>query len=187
VETSLIERLIYGWGNQGFSAQADYLRTCIEYALKTNANVLECGSGLSTIIVGLIVQKRSLRLISLEHNGTWGTKVKAVIEKLGLNNVYVHVKPLKDYGAFRWYDMDGAQLPPSVGIVICDGPPAQTPGGRYGLVPVVGTLLRSGTAILMDDTIREEERMIIEKWRPLLNFKMIEKGLQTPHAILLVQ
>ncbi len=187
IDTSLIRRLIYGWGNQGFSAQTDYLQTCIEYAFKTKTHILECGTGLSTVVVGLIAHKRSIPLTSLEHHAIWGAKVRGVVEKLGLNNVYIHVKPLKDYGSFRWYDLQGAQLPPTLGIVICDGPPAQTTGGRYGLIPVLGSLLKTGSVILMDDTIRDEERLIIEKWKSLINFTTVEKGTHTPHAVLLVQ
>ena len=184
IDRTLLKRLIYGWGNQGFSAQTDYLESCVEYAYKTNGSILECGSGLSTIIVGVIAKKRGIQLTSFEHYKEWGDKVAAVTQKLGLDNVTINVKPLKDYGDYCWYDVAAVKIPANVGLVICDGPPAQTKGGRYGMVPVVGSSLKPGAVILMDDTIREDERKIIERWKSILNFTTLEKGRDIPHAIL---
>lgn len=52
--------LIYGWGNEYWSAQDEYLAVCIDYALSTRGPILECGSGLSTIVIGTIAKSRGL-------------------------------------------------------------------------------------------------------------------------------
>src|SRR5712671_6211054 len=46
--------LIYGWGNDAWSASEDYLLACLKYALLTDGPMLECGSGLTTIVLGIV-------------------------------------------------------------------------------------------------------------------------------------
>jgi hypothetical protein len=186
-DAPVLKKLIYGWGNQGYSAQTDYLETCVEYAYKTDNAILECGTGLSTIVIGMIAKKRGLPLQSFEHHKEWGAKVEAMTRKLGLNNVTINVNPLKDYGPYCWYDTLGANISSNIGMVICDGPPAQTKGGRYGLIPQIKSSLHAGAVILMDDTSRQDERSVIEKWRNSLDFEVVEKGEHDPHAILVIK
>ena len=50
-------------------------------------------------------------------------------------------------------------------LVVCDGPPADTVGGRYGLVPIMRDRLAPGCAILLDDAEREHERAIARRWQ----------------------
>ena len=56
------------------------------------------------------------------------------------------------------------KLMPEFSLVICDGPPASTPGGRYGLLPVMRDKLKAGATILLDDAVREEEQVIANRW-----------------------
>jgi len=49
-----LNELIVGWGNEGFAAQVDYLEEVSRHAAKTPGPILECGSGLTTIVLGLL-------------------------------------------------------------------------------------------------------------------------------------
>ena len=60
--------------------------------------------------------------------------------------------------------MSGQDLPDGIALVICDGPPSSTAGGRYGLVPVMKASLNTSCRILLDDTHRRKEREIIQHW-----------------------
>lgn len=82
-----------------------------------------------------------------------------------LARLYQSSSPLKDYGDFCWYDAPLESMPDSFSLVICDGPPGATKGGRYGLVPFMRDRLRSGCVILLDDAEREEERTIAARWQ----------------------
>ena len=62
-------------------------------------------------------------------------------------------------------------MPRSFSLVICDGPPSRTLGGRYGLVPVMRTRLKAGCVILLDDAEREHERQIARLWQTELGAK----------------
>ena len=152
--------LITGWGNEGWSADTAYLEAVCTWASQLRGHILECGSGLSTILLGIIAQGR---VTTLEHLPEWQKKVQqaAAQHSVGVN---VLTAPLVDYGAFDWYS-----LPKPAGngyeLVICDGPPSATRGGRYGLLPSVKHLLAHRAVILMDDVERSDEQDIIERWK----------------------
>jgi hypothetical protein len=55
-------------------------------------------------------------------------------------------------------------MPPAFQLVICDGPPGETPGGRYGLWPVLGQRLAPGAVILLDDADRPGEEEVLRRW-----------------------
>jgi hypothetical protein len=78
--------------------------------------------------------------------------------------VNVLTAPLVDYGGFHWYSLPES-LPRGFELVVCDGPPSMTLGGRYGLLPVVEGLLSRNAVILIDDVERPNEQAMIECWR----------------------
>ncbi len=160
-----IKNLIFGWGNQGFSAKIGYLSACINKAQSTKGPVLECGSGLSTILLGIIAQKRGFNHYALEHHTEWASKVQSVLKDYGLNSVQILNKPLKKYQEFDWYDVPFESLPDNFSLVICDGPPAQIKGGRYGLLPVMSEYLNDDCIIMLDDASRKEEVEIADRWK----------------------
>jgi hypothetical protein len=162
--SAALGELIYGWGNESWSASGHYLAGCIRHALDTRGPTLECGSGLSTILLGAIARQRGERHWALEHAPEWAARVQACLHRYGLDCVAMCANPLKDYGPYSWYDAPLDSMPESFALVICDGPPGSTPGGRYGLAPVMNTRLEPGCVILLDDAGREPERAIAQRW-----------------------
>ncbi|MBT7084620.1 MAG: hypothetical protein HN737_08270 [Desulfobacterales bacterium] len=163
-ENSVLNDLIYGWGNESWVALDEYLASCINQALTLSGSILECGSGLSTILIGVIANNRGQSLWVLEHKPEWATKVQRYIDRYKLNSVVMCTKSLKDYGDFCWYEVPLESMPESFSLVICDGPPGGIKGGRYGLVPIMNTRLKKGCVILLDDAFREQELAIARRW-----------------------
>jgi hypothetical protein len=83
---------------------------------------------------------------------------------------------LIEYGEFVWYDPPLAQMPEAFSLVICDGPPGTTKGGRYGLLPVLGKRLPPGATILLDDAGRPAETELIRRWEGEAHFKTEIRG-----------
>lgn len=163
-----IDDLIYGWGNESWSAQYEYLASCIEHALKSKGPILECGSGLSTILIGAIAKMRGLPYWVLEDSDEWANRTQKYLDRYKIECVKLCVAPLASFGEFSWYDAPLASMPDHFALVICDGPPGDTKGGRCGLASVMGSRLRFGSVILLDDAIRPQEREIAKKWQTML-------------------
>jgi len=171
----VVADLIYGWGNESWSASATYLTGCIQHALDTHGPILECGSGLSTILVGAVAQRRGLDYWALEHTSTWAARVRRCLERYRIKSVIVCAEPLVNYGDFLWYRPPLESMPPSFALVVCDGPPGSTPGGRFGLAPIMRERLKPGCVILLDDASREQELAIARRWEAELgaSFKIL--------------
>lgn len=160
---AFLARLRRAFGNEGWSGDVAYLRAVCEYAVTPGGPILECGSGTTTILLSALVPEQRPR-ISLEHLGEWHQKVERVLSRHGLPS-HLHHLPLRDYDGFAWYADDFLGPGRSFSLVICDGPPDSTPGGRYGLLPVCRDHLAEDCVILLDDVERPGERAIVEGWR----------------------
>ena len=169
--TSLLDVsiLAIAWGNPGYAAGFSYLQHISERTSNTKGTILECGSGATTLLIGSLLHQEDRRIIVLEHDQDWHAYLSCIANQLGLDNVTLLHTPLVNYGNFEWYDIEKALdeecIEKDIGLVICDGPPGKTPGGRYGLMPIAGGMFSDHCVVLLDDTHRKAEQTIIENWR----------------------
>ena len=170
-----LKDLITGWSNEGFAANLEYLEAVAAHALKTKGPVLECGSGVTTILMGILCGKRNIGVWSLEHYDEWRQRVAGVLADNNIASATVCSAPLVEYGEFVWYDPPLAQMPEAFSLVICDGPPGSTKGGRYGLLPVLNDRLH-GATILLDDAGRPGEAELIKRWENEARFETEVRG-----------
>lgn len=173
-----LTELMTGWSNEGFAANLEYLEAVAEHSVKTKGPVLECGSGATTILMGILCGKRNIEVWSLEHYDEWRQRVSGVLSDNDIAGVHVCSAPLVEYGEFVWYDPPLAQMPEAFSLVICDGPPGSTKGGRYGLLPVCGDRLPAGATILLDDAGRPGEAELIKRWENEARFETEIRGSQ---------
>lgn len=104
--------LAKGWGN-GWSASPELL---VELWSRCSGSVLECGSGLST----LVMAARGCEVTALEHDPVWASYLHAMLERYNLSANIV-CKPLLN----GWYDFEGGEYD----ALVIDGPP-RTSGDR---------------------------------------------------------
>ena len=176
-----VAALSYGWGNEGFSAETGFLSAVVRRAAAVTGPILECGSGLSTVLLSIATRETGREVWSLENDPQWAERVRKSLRDERARATYVETAPLKNYGAFDWYEPNFSRLPRQFSLVVCDGPPGHTHGGRYGLVPVMREHFAPGCVILVDDAERDAERLIAERWAKELNatleFEGRERGL----------
>jgi predicted O-methyltransferase YrrM len=178
----IVAGLIEAWGNRLWSAWGEYLEGCLEAVASGEGPILECGAGLSSLIIADQAARHGRRLWTLEESGEWTDRINQVAERLGLANLRVIHGPMRDYQGFRWYDAPLEQLPDAFGLVACDGPAArQDPYSRFGLVPVLGERLAAGATILLDDGARTAEQEIAERWARTLKTRVERVGKEKPY------
>lgn len=185
--SSVLSDLVYGWGNESWSAEPEFLRSCIERSLTTKAPILECGSGLSTIVLGVIAQHTGNTIWSLEHLPEWGERARLCLDEFHIDAARLCVAPLAHYGDCDWYDPPLESMPDRFGLVVCDGPPSTTFGGRYGLVPVMKNWLKRGCVILLDDAEREAEQATVHRWAEELPCRFSMVGEAKPFFTAIVE
>jgi predicted O-methyltransferase YrrM len=136
--------------------------------------VLELGSGVSTLLVGLLLKEQGGgRLISLDHEAEWAAETRRQVAALGLASVVGVVDaPLEEQTIGgerqRWYRLP-AEMPAdgSVDLLVVDGPPQSTdPSGlpRYPALPVLARYLSERAIVFIDDAARMGEAKMLARW-----------------------
>ena len=160
---SELERFRVAHGNIGFSGDSEYLLEIARQTAKADGPILECGRGVSTLIVGLIASRRGIPVISLEQDEGWRDAVTRDLRLLGIPDVTVLRAPLVSYGSYEWYDIDSFQLPHHFVRVFCDGP-TSCRSWRFGVVPVLGQRGIGFDEIVCDDADDPASASTLERW-----------------------
>ena len=100
---------------------------------------------------------------TLEHMPGWFARVSTALRRHRISGVQLHLTAMINYGAFEWYELPKVEWPSEFRLVVCDGPPDL--GGRYGLLPVVGSQLPAGATILLDDATHPDEMVVRRRWQ----------------------
>lgn len=156
--------LIRAWSNPAWSITPELAVSLWKLALESSGPVLECGSGISSILLGLALERSGREVFCLEHDSVWKGKVERTVRQFRLKNVSVICSPLVDYGEFTWFERSPALLAREYSFIFCDGPPGTTKGGRYGVLPIMLQALAYPCVILLDDASRPEEQKTLNRW-----------------------
>jgi predicted O-methyltransferase YrrM len=183
----LLERLSVAWGNQSFAAGPEYLAAVWrEAAVLRGGNVLECGCGLSTLVLAALGRKRRLTIWSLEHDEEWAARTRRALRLAAVGSrARLRACELRSYGEYDWYALP-EDLPDRFALVVCDGPPGDTRGGRVGLLPVAGDRLQPGCRVLLDDAAREGEQAVLREWARTYGAIAAVEGRDKPLAMIAV-
>lgn len=160
-----IAEMWLGWGNYGYSASPALVQFACEQAMRQpSRNVLELGCGLTTLALGLVAEHLGNRIQSIDHELNWCSRLRSILAGLGITSVTVEHRALEDYGHFDWYRSDDLPDLQSIGLLLVDGPPGITRGGRRGAIDVLATRLPDDVHVILDDVNRDDELRLATEW-----------------------
>ncbi len=171
-----MEQLVRHWGNEAWSANTPYLMAMLEWLPQTSGPIVECGSGLSTVVLGIAAALSGRQLYVFEHEPQWGERLLRHLPPSARDYVQLNLTPLRDYGEFDWYSLEDVPVPASIGFVVCDGPPGSTRGGRYGLGSVLGSRMVPNCTVLLDDAQRDAEQTVARRWCRELGGSVVQRA-----------
>lgn len=144
--------------------------------------IVECGAGLSTLVLARLARMSDSRVRSLEHDAAWTELVRSRLAAEGLERwaAVVHAPlaphPLAPDG--DWYASAAlAELPAKVDLLLVDGPPAGEPEierRRYPALPALLPRLPPDALVVLDDADRPGERWILERWERETPYRFTE-------------
>ncbi|SDS14812.1 class I SAM-dependent methyltransferase [Jiangella sp. DSM 45060] len=139
--------------------------------LPSDALIVECGSGSSTVWLALACRHAGKgRVVALEHHERYAALTREALARHGLGDVAeVREAPLEPvtvggekhdwYAAPQWTDLRGIDL------LFVDGPPGSAgPRSRYPAFPLLATALDDGAVVALDDAQRQDEADIAADW-----------------------
>ncbi|MFC3998826.1 class I SAM-dependent methyltransferase [Nocardiopsis sediminis] len=158
-----------------WAASPDVLRLLVEQIRdRAPKLVVECGSGASSVWLGYALRRAGAgRLVAIEHDERYAALSRDLVASHGLSDIVeVRVAPLRDWShpgddapAQRWYDTDALTDLKDIDLLFVDGPPARTgPQARYPAGPVLLPRCSTDAVVVIDDTIRADEREIGDRW-----------------------
>lgn len=158
---------------RGTAASADLLRTLVSVILARRPRVVvEAGSGTSTVIIAACLQRiGSGHVWALEHLPRFAGETRELLAARGLEEWATVVDaPLVDVRlgdtTWSWYDLTGLPAGEPIEVLFIDGPPGDTgPLARYPALPVLLDRLAPGASVLVDDTARPDEQVMVARWR----------------------
>ena len=157
---------------RGWAASPDFLLTAYQAARRSRPLlVVECGSGVSTLIMARALQQNGEgQILTLDHDGVFAQKTRDLLAEHGLADyaqvLHAPLTPMDiDGESFNWY---GYEAPEglSVDMLIVDGPPEEGPHtlARFPAGPCFIPHLNAGGIILVDDSQRPNEQTAVRRW-----------------------
>lgn len=137
--------------------------------------ILECGSGVSTIVIARqLAELGTGSVTALEHDAAWAAEIRSrleaeqLTERARIVEAELTSHPLAQAGC-GWYDpMALDELPVSgVELLLVDGPPAGVPSierSRFPALPVLSGRLAADALVVLDDIDRAGERWVLDAW-----------------------
>lgn len=132
-------------GNYPWCAPEALMARAWEMAKATTGPVLEVGSGLTTIIMGIA----GAEVHTLEHDIGWLRKTRKLIQRYDLKNVHLYHASLREYpDGSAWHEIP-YDLPKRFDLVLCDGPPRNL-ADRHKLWELLGEAIRDADWLVDD-------------------------------------
>ena len=153
---------------------------CVDVAGRNRPRIVECGSGFSTLVLARVLHARGGRLVSLEHDQRWATRVRRHLAAAGHTDLaQVALAPLEPHPLARdglpWYAQHALRsLPRHIDVLLVDGPPAFEPEielSRYPALPALAERLVRDATVVLDDIDRRGELRILEAWERDCGFR----------------
>ncbi len=161
------------WGS-GSMRPAGLVEVCNDVVLNDRCNIVELGSGVSTVILARLLAQRGgaadRRLVAVEHDARWRRWVVGQLATEGLDGVVVEagLRPFADGGGLAWYDEAAVDAAVEViDLLVVDGPPAFEPGyglARHRALAVLHDRLVPGATVILDDIERVGEQEVLRRW-----------------------
>ena len=133
--------------------------------------LVECGSGLSSILIGLALRDRAryfsqVRCYSLEHDAQWLEKTRWLLCRLNLSPFVepIHAPLVRaQTGTGQSYTYDTALAPRhDIDFMLIDGPPHNV--GRADVMLHLRRRLSPNAVVVLDDAGRRSEQLCCENW-----------------------
>ncbi len=157
---------------RGWAASPDFLRELTRIIrLHSPRHIVEAGSGVSTLIAALALEKYGGgRVLALENGKEFANRTREYLKLHGLQqNAKVAHSPTTEYQVenkyIEWYDIAALKKVDQIDLLVVDGPPAlENSRARWPALPLLRDQLGNGAKNLLDDGDREGENQIIDDW-----------------------
>jgi len=160
----------------GAMRPAGLVRVCNEVVQRRRTRIVECGSGVSTVVLGRLLRQcgGGATIVALEHDAGWVALVTDMLRRESLLDV-AHVVHAPLEGDPPWYAGSAlTKMPADVDLLVVDGPPAYAPGKGRRRAPALAAFaprLTDTATVVLDDANRAGEREVLAGWEAATSWR----------------
>lgn len=180
------ETIVNRFGNHVYGLPARSLAVCHREAKAAQGDILECGTGLSTIVMGLALAGTDHRVYALEHDLYWLRKTTAWLQRYEVTNVNLIYAPLFPHENGDWYGVRANELPAKFDIAVIDGPPHFL-SQRMVVWDVLDETLAQTRLWIIDDSQEEPIKSFIKENQSMRDIEMLEPRTDGQHLLALAR
>lgn len=160
--------------SEGAMSPAGLATVAAEVSFAERREIVELGSGVSTVVLARLARQLGGRVVALEHSPGWVGWVRRQLRRDGLSDLATVVEaPLRPHplaldGAPWYVEAALAEVPlDGIELLLVDGPPGYGKGmalSRYPALPALADRLAPGALVVLDDAFRPGEGEILDRW-----------------------
>ncbi len=165
-----------------------------DIVINRRANIVECGSGISTFYIARLLKRRGGHIHTIEHDADWAELLRKSLEEEGLqDHTTVIFAPLAKsshtWSGSLWYDEEklaSLKAGGNIDMLLVDGPPAygkELRHSRYPALPYFKSALAADYTVVLDDINRRGEQEIVERWETELGIKFSRRFIDGTIAV----
>jgi hypothetical protein len=181
IADSVVAEICEMWGDSSLTAADGYLKALLVESQKAHGYILQCGADLTTLLLAIQVERRGVRLWTIESNPHVANTVRSWLNQYELGSAHIITAPadLTDEGA--GYAIDAARLPGPLSLVLCEASNAH-PGSARRLLPCVSEKLHDSAVTLVRNVRRRSDFDYLADWSRDNHASFVVKGKADPFA-----
>ena len=169
------------WGDGSLTASDGYVRTLLVEAQKAHGHVLQCGADLTTLFLALQLERRGVRLWTVENNAHAAHVLRTWLAQYELSQAHIIAAPADLTADGVGYAIDAARLPGPLTLVVCDASNAH-PGSARRLLPRIKDKLSPNAVTLVRNVRRRSDFDYLAEWCRHNEASFVVKGKVDPFA-----
>jgi hypothetical protein len=162
----LLPELYALWGTPLSRSAQSFLQSCIAHAKSCSGHVLQCGSSLDTLVLGIVCARQpetKTHLWCLEHDQQRANLIRSWLTDYGISSVHVIVARPQMFADHVWYKVDTSQLPKNFSLAVCEGGHS-TPRGVVGLIAKMQDKMGDDSVILAQHVREAKDHEYLTQW-----------------------
>jgi len=178
---SVVTEICETWGDPSMTAADGYLRAMLFEAQKAHGYILQCGADLTTLLLAIQVERRGVRLWTIESSTHAANAVRSWLSQYELSQAHIIASPADITREGVGYAIDAARFPGPLSLVLCEASNAH-PGSARRLLPRIQDKLHAEAVALVRNVRRRGDFDFLAAWSRDNQASFVVKGKTDPFA-----
>ena len=181
IPDSIIAEICETWGDTSLTAADGYLKALLVEAQRAHGYILQCGADLTTLLLAIQIERRGVRLWTIESSPHAANAVRSWLNQYELSSAHIITAPADLTEEGVGYAIDAARLPGPLSLVLCEASNAH-PGSARRLLPCVVEKLHDSAVALVRNVRRRSDFDYLAEWSRDNKASFVVKGKADPFA-----